>query len=266
MGKHARLIWFQHLHKAGGTSLVELAKLSGERLYPYNVNGNPLDENGRELPIWEYNKEQLAGFVEQCFELEVSFVSVEWALPMIDVLAGDPRVRLVTVMRDPFRRFASNYRYDIRYGYIALCDADTYLNSSMEINIDGHPYGHKLSNYYTRYWSGEKLGGKQEVDNRTFERALENLKKMDVTMFLEDENPFKAMQRFGWEKLELHANPGEYDRILILKDFLKGRWQKTYRMLKNRPMDVGADFKDRFFETNYWDIDLYDRVKSHKGT
>ncbi|MDJ0615333.1 MAG: hypothetical protein QNJ63_01085 [Calothrix sp. MO_192.B10] len=42
-----RLIWFQHFHKAGGTSIVKFAQSNSEVLYPCHLNGNPLSPDGR---------------------------------------------------------------------------------------------------------------------------------------------------------------------------------------------------------------------------
>ena len=61
-----RLIWFQHVHKAAGTLVVNLAKENGEVLFKNNANGNPLDENGDRLELWNYSAEELTDFIDQC--------------------------------------------------------------------------------------------------------------------------------------------------------------------------------------------------------
>ena len=70
-----RLIWFQHIHKAAGTLVVNLAKANGEVLYPNNANGNPLDEEGNRIELWNLNGQELLSFVDKCERLGVTFVA-----------------------------------------------------------------------------------------------------------------------------------------------------------------------------------------------
>ena len=58
-----RLIWFQHLHKAAGTLIVNMAKANNEVLYDPNNNGNPSDEKGSTMPLWKYDKSRLLDFI-----------------------------------------------------------------------------------------------------------------------------------------------------------------------------------------------------------
>ena len=39
-----RLIWFQHIHKAAGTLIVNMAKANSEKMYITNNNGNPTND------------------------------------------------------------------------------------------------------------------------------------------------------------------------------------------------------------------------------
>ena len=44
-----RLVWFQHLHKAAGIVIINMAKVNQEILYNPNNNGNPANNNGKTL-------------------------------------------------------------------------------------------------------------------------------------------------------------------------------------------------------------------------
>jgi hypothetical protein len=66
MQKKFRLIWLQHLHKAAGTSIVELAKKNNEILFPQHVNGNPLNVNGNLIRLWQMKSSELLSFVDYC--------------------------------------------------------------------------------------------------------------------------------------------------------------------------------------------------------
>ena len=61
-----RLIWFQHLHKAAGTLIVNMAKANNEVLHNPNNNGNPSDEKGSTMPLWKYDKSRLLDFINDC--------------------------------------------------------------------------------------------------------------------------------------------------------------------------------------------------------
>ena len=87
-----RLIWFQHVHKAAGTLVVNLAKENGEVLFKNNANGNPLDENGDRLELWNYSAEELTDFLDQCEKDGVTFVATEHGSPDFRLLSEDSRV------------------------------------------------------------------------------------------------------------------------------------------------------------------------------
>ena len=107
-----RLIWFQHLHKAAGTLIVNMAKANNEVLYDPNNNGNPSDEKGSTMPLWKYDKSRLLDFINDCEDKGVTFVASEFGAPDFKMLAGDSRIKLITCFRDPVKRLVSNYNYD----------------------------------------------------------------------------------------------------------------------------------------------------------
>ena len=110
-----RLIWFQHLHKAAGTLIVNMAKANNEVLHNPNNNGNPSDEKGSTMPLWKYDKSRLLDFINDCEDKGVTFVASEFGAPDFKMLAGDSRIKLITCFRDPVKRLVSNYNYDYYY-------------------------------------------------------------------------------------------------------------------------------------------------------
>mgnify|MGYP000735256715 CR=1 FL=1 len=68
-----RLIWFQHLHKAAGTLIVNMAKANNEVLHNPHNNGNPSDIKGSTLPLWEYDESRLLDFINNFLNLLFSF-------------------------------------------------------------------------------------------------------------------------------------------------------------------------------------------------
>ncbi|MBF0452929.1 MAG: hypothetical protein HQK75_19670 [Candidatus Magnetomorum sp.] len=67
MKKKYRLIWFQHFHKAAGTSIVDLARTNNEVFWSNHENGNPKDSNGNFIELWNYSQYMLKQFIDLFF-------------------------------------------------------------------------------------------------------------------------------------------------------------------------------------------------------
>ena len=91
-----RLIWFQHLHKSAGTLIVNMAINNNEVLFDNHNNGNPTNSIGEVLPIWEYSKNQLLDFVNECEISGITFVATEYGAPNFKLLSKDSRVELMS--------------------------------------------------------------------------------------------------------------------------------------------------------------------------
>ena len=99
-----QLIWFQHFHKAAGSSVVDLARRNREVFWPDHSNGNPINNCGHLLELWNYDEKKLTGFINTCEQRGITFVATEWGFPNIYVLHKDPRVLTLTILREPLRR------------------------------------------------------------------------------------------------------------------------------------------------------------------
>ena len=124
--KKYRLVWFQHLHKAAGTYVIRRAIANGEKLFPINENGNPCDDNGV-IPLWDMTGRDLSKFVDTCEEMDVTFVATEWGGPDFHILSKDPRVCLITCIRDPINRFISNFNFDYYWMWSKSTNYEQYL-------------------------------------------------------------------------------------------------------------------------------------------
>jgi hypothetical protein len=61
-----KLIWFQHFHKAAGSTIVEYALMNNEKLYPNHANGNPLEKDGSLINLHTFSPTELTKFVDNC--------------------------------------------------------------------------------------------------------------------------------------------------------------------------------------------------------
>ncbi len=275
--KEYRLIWFQHLHKVAGTTIVELAMVNGEKLYPSHKNGNPLDENGNWIELWNYNRSDLTEFIDMCEREGITFVATEWGSPDFKTLHEDPRVILITCMRKPWDRFKSNYQYDLFKGFTKMKDVYSYSNSNDVSSF----------NYYTMIFSRKRFEDVKEkgLTHKDLGSAKENLSRFNIITVLENEGSIDELtEGLGWSKKVPKAGSSK-EKVPLLVRFISimtgwedepGKKKKTLRnpylaveILKRldislfleylRPsrLDVGENFRREFNEKNRMDQDLY---------
>lgn len=191
-----RLVWFQHLHKAAGSSIVNQALANGEIPYPNHKNGNPCSSDGSFLPLWDYDRGSLTEFIDQCEVDGVTFVATEWGSPDFEVLSEDPRVFLMTCLRNPWHRLVSNYNYDYYFGHTRERGLIEYLSGGHRIGMDNH-----LVRIYSRMC---EVDG-NEIDSASVSISLTNLRLFNLVLVVErtgdlDVNLFQAL---GWERKQV---------------------------------------------------------------
>lgn len=185
-----RLIWFQHFHKAGGTSFIEAAHRSGWKFYHPNLNGNPVNESHRFLPIWTWQVDELETWLKIQMANGVNFVCCEWGFSTSLFEVQDVDVRKIAILRDPKARLLSNFYYDVVNGYCDTQDILEYVEGS-------EPY-HK-PDYYTRLVTGE-------TGQAAREQATCLLKRYDHIAFLENPKSYTQLLHLIPGVLQRHAN------------------------------------------------------------
>ena len=210
-----RLIWFQHFHKAAGTSIVQLARQNGESFWKNNKNANPYTESGFELPLWNYSREQLREFVDVCEQQGVTFISTEFGCPNFSVLHQDKRITSITALRDPMKRAVSNYEYDLLLGAIPKVPLHNYIRM---VHLP-----HCNPNYYVNILSS--FAGQVGHDEHKLACALSNLEAINHKVLIEQPNALKEIS----EILEW-----KYSKIIMNKSGTKS--QNLYRALRMRSL------------------------------
>ena len=221
---------------------------NGEQFYDKHENGNPCDENGV-IPLWELKSNELSSFVDECEQKGVTFVATEWGSPDYSTLAKDPRVSLLTCLRDPLNRLISNYNYD---HYWMWTTATNYSEYIAEENI------HSMPEYYTRIFS-RKHDTSLEVGLSDMEFAKESISLFDNVIIAE--LGMEALEELGWTKDSDTTHPtfGSKMRALHLlrKLRLKRLWNYLRKIKHLPPKDF--DFKGE----NKFDIEIYEHFKKN---
>lgn len=242
-----RLIWFQHLHKAAGTLVVNLARANGEVLYPNNANGNPQDDDGNRIELWKYTAGELHSFINECEDKGVTFVATEHGSPDFQTLYDDDRIVLLTTLREPYSRALSNYNYAYFAGYTDSRDLSEFLEENRIFMSD---------NYYVRSFARKERFPLEGLSEEDFEIALAAVSLFDLVLIVgRDDLKSRLVEELGWEdqSVDSHSTYGDFWNVWnMLK---KGRVLRVVRYLlrKNAPGDVALlnkryDFDIRLLE------------------
>jgi hypothetical protein len=255
-----RLIWFQHFHKAGGTSIVKLAMQNDEALFPNNRNGNPFDESGFPIRIWEFSEKQIHSFIDSCKAKSISFIATEFGCPSFDALRERDDTISISLLRDPLKRIISNYEYDIHLGGVRKMPLSTYIRTS---HLD-----HGRPNYYAHMLSMHAGCGFDDAERLRI--AKKNLRSIDHVYRLEDEQALPHLcVKLGWQFQPIMANrkptlahaAWQAIRMRKLSRFTRRAWlEYIYRRYDYE--EAIHDFQQR----NHLDQELYNSFKRSGST
>lgn len=252
-----RLIWYVHFHKAGGSSLVRLAKENGEILYPHHGNGNPLRSDGKDIRTWELSPGGLHDFVDSAIRNGVSFVASEWGVPNLEELEQRDDVTTVTLLREPVGRMISNFKFDFYRPFESS-------RSRIEDYTDHYliPWTH--SNYYARTLLSEAW--REDGDQNVLQdAAFERLTHIDVVAPLEARDAYaRISDTVGWASREARTvnSSGMSPRLrlrMLRKRLAEGRLDLVPRALQTPR--VSEAMRGRLVHENAIDIGVYDRVR-----
>jgi hypothetical protein len=192
------LTWFIHFHKAGGTTVVALARRNGEELHSPNLNGCPLSPDRKVLRLWERSPQGLNAYLDGAIAAGVTFVASEWGVPDLEVLAQRSDVRVVTVIRDPIKRIISNFRFDRKYGYSERPSLAAWVDQPLKT--------HTFSNYYTRMLARNEWRDDASADEMVA-AAWRNLARVDHIVSMDQSDWVVTLcKRLGWHPYEVHEN------------------------------------------------------------
>ena len=251
MSQRKKLIWFQHLHKCAGSTLVFYAIKNGETLHRPHLNGNPFDGvKGMPVPLWNFSKAELTSFIDGQIDKGVSFIACEYGGPKFEAVFEHKDVTTVTLLRDPYRRFLSAYYfYFLRRGTITG-NPESFFRCTEWVWC--------FEDYYTRIFS-EANATSAYMNDDNFKLALENLSRFDHVVSVDKkgwESPL--FKKLGWEALDKYENRNANSNIRIAaKCLLKFKFGEFHRRLKYRPVK-DSRYLDLFSEYVVFDNELMD--------
>ncbi len=248
-----RLIWFQHVHKAAGSTIVNQAIANGETLFPTHENGNPCSDDGEVIPIWDFDETKLLAFVDECESKGVTFVATEWGAPDYRVLHSDPRVLLLTSIRDPWSRVVSNYNYDFYLGHSRSNSLSAYLKEDHRIMMD---------NYLVRVFSNEFTADPGSLDEQSVSLALDNIRLFDLVLVIEREKDLSnyLFEALGWskEQVDSHSTFGNlWTLSTLISQF---RIIAAVRYMIGRKLTISGEERARFITESEMDLSFYSSI------
>jgi|TARA_B100001105_G_C22347348_1_gene424088 hypothetical protein len=248
-----RLIWFQHVHKAAGSLIVNQAIANGEVLFKNHKNGNPYTPEGELTPLWEFDKDLLTAFVDQCEAEGVTFVATEWGAPIYEVLHSDPRVVLVTCLREPWSRFISNFNYDYYHGFTKSRTLGEFLSEELRIKQD---------NFLVRVFSRNYSAPEGQLDEISLSTAFSNLHLFDLVLVTERQYDLSnhLFEALGWQSKPVFSHT-TFGNLWLLKSLVgRLRLYTAWKYLLRRKIGISEKEKKQFLNSSHLDLILYDRL------
>ncbi|MBT6684286.1 MAG: hypothetical protein HOB55_05440 [Euryarchaeota archaeon] len=238
-----RLIWFQHLHKSAGTLIVNMAINNNEVLFDNHNNGNPTNSIGEVLPIWEYSKNQLLDFINECEISGITFVATEYGPPNFKLLAEDSRVVLITCIRDPKNRIISNFNYDYYSGYTNEKSLEDFIKN---------PSVYTSDNYYVRVFSRKTSLPLKKLKKEDQALALINILKFDLVIKTENNNlEDKLFKKFGWSEISTNNHSTFGNKWRIINMIKRVELVKLIRYIRKKNMVSDNSILNGMFDLDY---------------
>lgn len=242
-----QLIYYLHVHKAGGKSFVRLAGKNGARVYTPSFNGNPhyhhaISRTEFRIPFWEWSAAEQEAFL---LSGPHTLVCNEWCLGAW--FPEHPRIRTAVTLRDPLDRAYSNFRAVQRRGNLDRALAFHDFIQGAEV-LPWWMSNRTVAQFSV--WSGLKSRQPTEED---LSIALDRLGRFDTVLVLERDYTEAVFRRaFGWEietASDAHVDHGS------------GSLSDARSALRDHPAALA-----RLADLNRLDLALYDAAVSGPKT
>lgn len=188
------IILFLHFHKCAGTSINNAFKNFSK--YPININGNPFKTDNEILQFWNYNSLDFENFKKSLIENNIQFIALEWNFFKNYNSINLSNIELITIMRDPYKRYISNMLFDKSYvmrSYEKKKKIKHYNNFFLNYN---------KFNYYTKMLSGLGNDLDTKITIKHLNDAKKNLEKFSIIIILEISETFNLLNKYNIYNVE----------------------------------------------------------------
>jgi len=189
------ILFFLHMHKAGGTTINYLFREFNK--YPGNINGNPWTPAREIIKFWDYGKKEFHNFFLHLRQMKVEFVGFEWNYFKHIEEIDTSQIRLLTCIRDPYTRFVSSmFAHSVeRLNPLSWMKRNLKWNKA---KTKQHFWvNYNKPNFYVKMMNGFGDEPDREVNWEHLETAKRNLDEFDVVIILEIAESFRLMKKYG---------------------------------------------------------------------
>ncbi len=222
-------------------------------MFGRHENGNLLNASGAQVDFSGMSLSRLIAFIERCQSEGITFIASEWSSPNFGILSADPRVVLITCLRDPLTRFVSNFYFDLYHGFARANSLETFVNSRQNST---------MYNYYCRVFANVS-DDLRVIGEAEFATARTALHAFDHVAVLETPNSVSGICRtLGWTYSPMRAHPARPAARTMVSAILKGKFRLLWRRIARPYRQPGIDFSARFREENRFDYRLYNAFRA----
>ena len=172
-----------------------------DRFPPSHRNGNIVNDDGSAIKYRTMPKLALSRLLHGLQDGGVEFFAMEWDFPEVEHFDCAVPVDLFTVIRDPFSRAVSNYRFSKITGEI---DREASFREAMNGSYTRPGPLHRSANYYTRKLCSTTA--REELDEDYVLRAIEVLNWFRSVIIVGRDSLETELAKLGIEARARRAN------------------------------------------------------------
>lgn len=242
---------FLHFHKAAGISVLKFLSNQGLKFHNKNYSANPWNKHKtKPIIFWKFNKQKLEKWTYKLeYKQNVGVIACEWNfIPPNNILTN---LKYITCIRDPFKRYLSNFiverfmKNNVLKAQETLRQGNTNKESLHELlnfnqlNIKRTKRGmnfqmsYNKDNYYTRMLNGLGESPNMQMTQEHLEIAKQVLSKFDIILIIDYPQSFQQLNIiFNNESLP-HVNQMKYKKPQIPEHIIeqyKKRNQLDYQL------------------------------------
>lgn len=187
--KKTSKIVYLHFHKAAGSTVIDSLKNNYKPYKPCDPNCNPNNLNKTQI---NFNKFDIIDLYDFLLSKKFDFFCLEFSFFNSNLILPE-NLKIITILREPFNRFKSNYLHDTSKDRKESAINKGYKIDKIEnfnkLNIDYKNTKINLfnkNNYYVKFLNG--FNKDNEINEDNYKIAIDRLNKFHNITILENNN------------------------------------------------------------------------------